>query len=475
MSKDSIVHMSATELGRAIRERQVSPVEAVEAYLARIEEVESKLNAFITVMADEALDSARKAESEIASGEYRGPLHGVPVGVKDQIHTAGTLTTSASKLRMDFIPEEDATVVRNLRRAGAVIIGKTNMTELAFGDPITSAFGVTGNPWDPTRNPGTSSTGSGAATAAFMCATSLGEDTGGSVRGPAANCGIVGLRPSWGRVSRFGVDGAAWSFDTIGPISRTVEDCAATIGAIAGHDPRDPYTWDTPVPDYGAMLTGNIVDVRVGVLKEFMDPETSAVTSDTVDAVLAAADVLAELGADVSEVSLPLAKYAGPASRTATAVERGSLAPEWIRERPDDFHPNIRVQLMTAELIPAPVYYKAQKLRTMIRSQALELLETVDVILMPTTPAPPAVMDLTPGIGSQQAAAAALYDANFRGLFSMVSGPALSICDGFTEEDGVQLPLAMQLAGRPFDESTVLRVAHAYQQATPWHTQRPPL
>ena len=220
MADRDIIYLSATELGRRIKSGEISPVEATEAYLDRIEEVEPTLNAFITVLADEAMESARQAESEISAGVDKGPLHGVPVGVKDQIHTAGILTTSASKLRANFVPDEDATVVRNLKRAGAVIIGKLNMTELAFGDPITSAFGVTGNPWDPPRNPGTSSTGSGAATAAFMCATSLGEDTGGSVRGPAANCGLVGLRPSWGRVSRYGVDGASWSLDTIGPISR---------------------------------------------------------------------------------------------------------------------------------------------------------------------------------------------------------------------------------------------------------------
>ena len=475
MDTKDIIYLSATELGRRIQARDVSPVEAAEAYLERIEEVEPTLNAFITVLGDAAIESARQAESEIAAGNHRGPLHGVPVGVKDQIHTAGILTTSASKLRADFVPDEDATVVRNLKSAGAVIIGKLNMTELAFGDPITSAFGVTGNPWDPPRNPGTSSTGSGAATVAFMCATSLGEDTGGSVRGPAANCGLVGLRPSWGRVSRYGVDGASWSLDTIGPVSRTAEDCAATIGAIAGYDPRDAYTWDTPVPDYPSLLGGGISGLRIGVVKEFTDPEVSPATPETLDAISAATEVLSELGANVQQVSLPLAPLSGLASRTISAVERAGLNPEWIRERAEDFHPNIRVQLMTADLIPAIVYNKAQKMRSMIRAQVLEMLESVDVLLMPTTPAPPQVMDLTAGINSEREAAAWLSDASFRGLFSMVSGPALSILCGFTTEDGVELPLAMQIAGRPFDETTLLRVAHTYEQATEWHTRRPPI
>ena len=322
MADRDIIYLSATELGRRIRSREISPVEATQAYLDRIEEAEPKLNAFITVLGDEAVESARQAESEISAGVDKGPLHGVPVGVKDQIHTAGILTTSASKLRADFVPDEDATVVRNLKRAGAVIIGKLNMTELAFGDPITSAFGVTGNPWDPPRNPGTSSTGSGAATAAFMCATSLGEDTGGSVRGPAANCGLVGLRPSWGRVSRYGVDGASWSLDTIGPISRTVEDCAATIGAIAGYDPRDPYTWDTPVPNYTSALGGGISGLKIGLVKEFTDPDVSPATSATLDAIAAATEVLSELGADVQQVSLPLA----PAGRSGESHDQRSRA-----------------------------------------------------------------------------------------------------------------------------------------------------
>jgi len=475
MTSRELAFMSATELGRVLRDKEASPVEAVEAYLERIEQLNPSLNAYITVLADDAMASARQAEAEIAAGRHKGPLHGVPVGVKDQIHTEGILTTDASKIRADFIPDRDATVVANLKRAGAVILGKLNMTEFAMGDPITSAFGVTRNPWDASRSPGTSSTGSGAATAAFMCATSLGEDTGGSVRGPAANCGLVGLRPSWGRVSRFGVDGASWSLDTIGPISRTVEDCAATIGAIAGHDANDPYTWESPVPDYREALTGSIHGTRVGVVRELTGPEAPGLDDQTRRAVLTAAEKLAELGAEVEEVSIPLAARAGVASRVISSVERVSLRPDWIRDRPQDFHHNTRIAFMTGEVIPAQTYYKAQKLRTLIRRQALEALERYDVLAMPTTSGPAAVMDLRPGIRSKKQAAHALQEGAYRGFFSMVSGPALSICCGFTSEGERALPLALQLAGRPFDESTVLRVAHAYEQNTPWHNRRPPV
>ena len=240
MNSQDIPFLSATELAEQIHSKQVSPVEAVEAYLSRIEQVDPKLNAYITLCGEAALAEARQAETDIGAGNIKGPLHGVPVGIKDQIHTRGIATSDASKIRQDFIPEEDATVVTNLKASGAILLGKLNMSEFALGDPISSAFGPARNPWDLDRNPGTSSTGSGAATAGFLCATSLGEDTGGSIRGPAANCGLAGIRPSWGRVSRYGVDGACWSIDTIGPISRTVADCAVTLGAIAGYDPKDP-------------------------------------------------------------------------------------------------------------------------------------------------------------------------------------------------------------------------------------------
>ena len=278
MRSNELIYMSAAELADKIKEKQISPVEVIRAYLDRIAVVDDKVNAFITVMAADALDAARQSEAEVIAGSIKGHLHGVPVGVKDQIYTNGTRTSCASKIREDFVPDFDATVVKGLKRSGAIILGKLNMTEFAMGDPITSAFGVTRNPWDLTRNPGTSSTGSGAATASFMCATSLGEDTGGSVRGPAANCGLVGIRPSWGRVSRYGVDGASWSLDTIGPISRTVEDCALTLGAIAGFDENDHYTKDLPVPDYRSALTGDVNVIRVGLVKEFLDPNVMGVT-----------------------------------------------------------------------------------------------------------------------------------------------------------------------------------------------------
>ncbi len=474
MPPSEIPFLSVTELARLTESRQLSPLEVSEAYLARIAEVDSRLNAYITVAADQALEQARQAGEEIARGEYRGPLHGIPVAVKDQICVKGLPNTDGSKIREGFIPEEDATVVANLRRAGAVLLGKLNMSEFAMGDPISSYFGAARNPWDLARNPGTSSTGSGAATAGFLCAASLGEDTGGSIRGPAANCGLVGLRPTWGRVSRAGVDGASWSIDTIGPLARTVADCAVTLAAIAGYDPKDPYTRQVPVPDYQPAFTGDLRGLKVGLVAELMAPGLG-LNDQTRSAVEAAARTMAELGADVREVSLPLAQQTGVIVRTITHTERVSLRPEWLRQRPEDYHINTRIAFMTGNLIPGQVYYKAQKLRALVRQQVLDALAEVDILIQPTSPGPAGILDFTLGVPDQATAARALVEGSFRGLYSLSGTPALSIPCGFTGEGPGALPLALQIAGRPFAEATVFRAAYAYEQATPWRQRKPPV
>lgn len=474
MTPTEIPYISAVQLGRLIAAKELSPLDAVDAYLARIEQVDPQLNAYITVCADAARQQARHAAAEIARGDHRGPLHGVPVAIKDQIHTRGIPTTDASKLRADFIPDADATVVARLYQAGAILLGKLNMSEFAMGDPISSWYGAARNPWDLERNPGTSSTGSGAATAGFLCATSLGEDTGGSIRGPAANCGLVGIRPSWGRVSRYGVDGACWSIDTIGPISRTVADCAATLNAIAGYDPQDHYTGRNPVPDYLQALTGDLRGLKIGLVAELMNPDLG-LAPQTRDAVAAAANTLADLGASVQEISLPLAAQTGAIVRTITSTERVSLRPEWLRERPQDYHFNTRVAFITGNLIPAQVYYQAQKLRAIVRQQVLNLFDQVDLLIQPTSSGPAGKLEFTSGVGSLDAAARSLVEGSFRGPYSLSGAPALSIPCGFTTDGPGALPLALQIAGRPYAEATVLQVAHAYEQATPWHTRQPPI
>jgi len=286
---------------------------------------------------------------------------------------------------------------------------------------------------------------------------------------------LVGLRPTWGRVSRYGVDGACWSIDTIGPVARTVEDCAVTIGAIAGYDPQDSYTRQTPVPDYRQALSGNISGLKLGIVKEFLDPDASGVTAQTRDAVLAAVEVLKGLGAQVKEVSLPLGAKSGVVVRTITHTERVSLHPEWLRQRPQEYHHNTRVAFTAGNLIPAQVYYKAQKLRALIRQEVLQVLNDVDVLVQPTSAGPAEVMTPERIVESKEQAKRALAAGSFRSPYSLAGAPALSMLCGFTSEGEGALPLALQIAGRPFDEATVLRIAHAYEQATPWHNRRPPI
>ena len=475
MNAAEIPFLSASELADSIRAGEVSPVETVDAYLDRIEAVGDKLNAYITVCADEARADAKRLAAEAAAGNLRGPLHGVPVGIKDQIHTAGIRTTDASKIRADFVPDADATVVAKLKAAGAVIIGKTNMSEFAMGDPISSWFGPARNPWDTDRNPGTSSTGSGSATAGFLCATSLGEDTGGSIRGPAANSGLVGIRPTWGRVSRAGVDGASWSTDTIGPISRTVTDCALTLQVIAGHDPKDRYSRPEPVPDYLDGLDAGVRGMRIGVVQELMGGHGLRLDDRSRDAVSAAAEVFRELGAEVVPVSLPIAPFTGPTVRTITSTERVSLNPEWLRERFEDYHPNTRVAFAVGNLIPGQVYYKALKLRALARRQVLQAFREVDLLLQPTSSAPAGLLADEPAvIDNKEMAVRSLREGSFRGLYSLSGCPALSIPCGFTTGGEGALPLALQIGGPHLGEAAIFRAAYAYEQATTWHQRRPP-
>ena len=473
MDKVDIPFLSATELSRLIEKKEVSPVEAVEAYLERIDRVDGKLNSYVTVCREEALQAAREAEQAIARGNYIGPMHGIPTAVKDQFYTKGIRTTAGSAILSDFVPDEDATVVVNLKNAGAILLGKLNLSEFALGDSFYHPAGTPRNPWDLERNPGISSSGSAAATAAFLCSTSLGEDTGGSTRIPAAWTGVVGLRPTWGRVSRYGVFGVSWSQDTVGPISRTVEDCAITYQAIAGHDPKDSYTWDTPVPDYRAALDGNIQSIKVGVIREKVyadeiDPEIK-------DALIKAIGVLGELGASVEEVSLPLIEKAGAFSKCLTDMEGAAVHYERLKDQDQirQYDHNSRVRLLTGILTPAQVYYKAQKLRALLRQQILELLERVDVLVLATTPAPSPRIPDAPGLKSKEDAAGRIFGVrNYTGPFNLASTPAISIPCGFTSQN---LPISLQIAGRPFEDETVMKVAHAYEQATSWHTRRPPI
>jgi aspartyl-tRNA(Asn)/glutamyl-tRNA(Gln) amidotransferase subunit A len=472
VEKANIPFLSASELAGLIQGQEVSPLEVVEAYLDRIEALNPKLYTYLTVCRDEALQAARESEQALARGEYRGPMHGIPVAVKDQLHTAGIRTTFGTPIFKDFVPNEDATVITNLKSAGAILLGKLNMTE--FGTGPSHAFDIARNPWDLDRYTGGSSSGPGAAPAAFLCAASLGEDTGGSVRGPASWCGVVGLRPTWGRVSRYGLRPGMWSMDTIGPLTRTVEDCAITLQAIAGHDARDPHTSTLPVPDYRQALDGNIKGLRVGVIKEMM--YSDVVQPEVQGAVSQAINVLGELGASVEEISIPLTGNSRTIS-DALRIEAPTNSRELVRHRLQEIGHDNRIQYLTWSCVPALAYYKAQKLRALLRQQLLEALDKVDVVLTPTSGIP--ALKIVPGSAFMYVAGpidskekAGRNPWMLTTAFSLASMPALSICCGFTS---LGLPIGLQLGGGPFQEETLLKVAHAYEQNTPWHTRRPAL
>ena len=466
MNKQGIPFLTVAELSEMIREKEISPVEVTEAYLERIDAVNFKFNSYLTVCRNEALDVARKAENAIAQGSYLGPMHGVPVAVKDQLWTNGVRTTVGSRLMSEFIPEEDATAVANLKSAGAVLLGKTNLTEFALG--ASQQYGPNRNPWDLNRFTGGSSGGSGSATAAFLCATSLGEDTGGSIRRPAAWCGLAGLRPSWGRVSRYGVAAGSWSMDQVGPISRTVEDAAITLGAIADKDPKDPYTWDVPVPDYRAALDGEVRGMRVGVISDLVYSDIT--NAEVRDAVLKAGSVLEELGATVEEVSLPLTVHGGTLSQTLIHVESAMTYRDWVKGNLNEFGHGNRIGLLPGSNMPSSYYYKAQKLRELTRRQIIDALDAYDVLILPTSKSCAPLVEGTDTEITSKEMAAALPPVMTR-PFNLAGAPAMSVNCGFNSEG---LPIGLQIGGRPFAEETVLKVAYAYEQATDWHNRKPP-
>ena len=466
MNTSELPFLSAGDLSRLIQSKEVSPVEATEAYLDRIASLDHRFNSYLTVMREQALADAQQAEEDIASGQHKGPMHGVPVAVKDQFWSKGVRSTGGSRILADFVPDEDATVIANLRKAGAVVLGKTNMTEFAITG-FSHRYATPRNPWNTDSYTGGSSSGSGAATAAYLCATSLGEDTGGSIRFPATWCGLVGLRPSWGLVSRYGVMRGVWSMDTVGPISRTVEDAAITLGAIAGHDPKDRYSSTVPVPDYRQALGGDLNGLKIGVITEFM--ESDLVEPKVRQTVSDSFATLGELGATVEEVSVPLSMDAGVASAVLLAVEPALAQQDWIKDQLQDYGHDVRILLLTGSLLPAQAYYKAQKLRTMLRQQVLDSLEKYDVLVLPTSGRGAQPLEQDPPITSKETASRLAF--LFTRIFNLASCPAMSVPCGFDDRG---MPVGLQIGARPGAEETIFKVAHAYERATAWHTMRPP-
>ncbi len=474
MPANELHYLSAWELSGLIRSREISPVDVVEACLARIEATEPTLNSFITLLPEQARAAAQRAEAEIGRGSYRGPLHGIPVGLKDLFNTAGVRTTSGTRIYDTHVPDEDCTVAARFNAAGAILLGKLNMHPLAFGPTGENAdYGHMHNPWNPERITGGSSGGSGSATAAGQCTITMGSDTGGSVRIPAALCGIVGLKPTYGRISRAGLTPLSWCLDHPGPMTRTVEDAALAMNAIAGPDPKDHVTAPGPVPDYTQALTEDVRGLRIGVVREFFDgPLDGEVASLAQQAISA----LGEMGAEIVEVSLPMFQYAQPISNVILSAEATAAHRDILLSDGDQLYPQVRDRLEEGLFITASEYLRAQQGRQVFCQQVGRLLQDVDLLAGPVEPvtAPEILARRIEIDGSLDGAGepAVPLLTRYTRVYNITGSPAISVPCGFAS-DG--LPAALHLAGRNFDEATVLRAAYAYQQAHDWHRQRPPI
>jgi aspartyl-tRNA(Asn)/glutamyl-tRNA(Gln) amidotransferase subunit A len=458
-------------LADAIRAGQVSPVEATEACLARIERHDGTLRAFITVDVEGALELARVREGEVAAGRLRGPLHGVPLAYKDLCFIRGLPTSCGTKTAEYFIAEQDATAVTRLTQAGAITLGKLNMTELALGPFGDNAHhGDVQNPWRLGHCAGGSSSGSGAAVAAGLVVGALGTDTGGSIRLPAACCGIVGLKPTYGRVSRAGVMPLSWSLDHVGPMARTVRDAALLLAVIGGHDPADATTSHRPVPDYVTQLDGLITGLRVGVPENYywvgLDPEVTA-------AARAAIGTLGHLGARVVEQPLPDPQIMSDVCNIIARCESAAVHARLVREQPHALQPAVRARLDVGFQLSAYEYLQATRLRARLtRAFVRDVLATVDVLVAPTIPEPAPTLEAAKAGTTADVVARMGRFSRLTRPWNGLGVPVLSLPCGFS---AAGLPLGLQIVGRPFAEATVLRVGHAYEQAAGWWRRRPPL
>ena len=471
------------EAAALIKKRETSPVELAELFLERISAEDAKINSYITVWEETALEAARKAEKQISEGNYLGPLHGVPIALKDIFVTKDSRTTCGSKMLRDFVAPYNSTVAEKLMASGSVVLGKNNMDEFAMGSSNeTSYFGPVKNPWDTDRVPGGSSGGSAAATAANLCVASVGTDTGGSIRQPGSLCGVVGMKPTYGRVSRFGMIAFASSLDQAGPLAKTVEDAAIILSSIAGHDPMDSTSVDLPTVDYANALSTDIKGLRVGIPKEYfisgMDPEVEK-------SVREAIGELETLGAEIVEISLPHSRYAvstyyiiAPSEASSNLARYDGVRytyrcenPETLRDlffrsRSEGFGDEVKRRIMLGTYALSTGYYdayylKAQKVRTLIIKDFENAWEKVDVIASATSP------ETAFRIGEKTDDPLKMYLSDILTIPCNIAGlPGISVPCGFSSE---KLPIGLQIMGKPFDEQTVLNVAYAYEQSTKWY------
>jgi aspartyl-tRNA(Asn)/glutamyl-tRNA(Gln) amidotransferase subunit A len=457
--------LTIAEAGALIARRELSPVELLQSRLGRIEQCDGKLNAFIRVLGDPALAAARSAEAEIMAGRLRGPLHGIPIGLKDIYETKGVPTTGHSKVMIYHMPPRDATSVRRLTEAGAIIVGKLATHEFAFGGPsFDLPWPPARNPWDTSRFTGGSSSGTGAAVAAGLILGGTGSDTGGSIRGPAAFCGLAGLKPSYGRISRTGILPLAFSLDHAGPMAWTAEDCAIMLQAMAGHDRADPASADHPVPDYRAALSGEVKGLRIGLISHFYEADNPA-NEATRQGIAAAVKVFDDLGCSIREIRLsPLADWAA-CGITIMLAEGYAIHEATLRQRFVDYGEAFRDRMALAALITGADYVQAMRRRRELAVELATAMADLDLVITAAAPSEAPIID---SVGKF-----AIFERPSLTMpFNVTGSPAMSVCCGYTQAG---LPLAFQLAGKPFDEARVLNAAHAYERATSWRSLRPSL
>lgn len=453
--RQDLAQLPLAEASALLRAKSASPVDLTQACLDRIARYNPSLNAYITVLREQALADARVKEQEIARGGQRGPLHGVPIALKDNIDTAGVRTTGASEVFENRVPDVDAEVAHRLKNAGAILLGKLNLTEFAYGgSPTQTHFGTIHNPWALDHTPGGSSGGPGAAVSADLCFMALGTDTAGSIRNPAANCSLVGLKPTYGRASLRGIIPLSWTLDHVGPLAKSVEDAALVMNVIAGYDPLDPTTVDVPVPDYTRALGQPTSHLRLGRPAAFwmgLDPEVEK-------AATAALALLESITTGASPVTLPQAVNGGRLWGPEASVYH---AP-WFSKTPEKYQPATRRQLEQAARVTSAQYAEALRQVNQLRRDIGRVFADVDLLVLPNWPNPPALIEGGGGAGA----------FNFDAPFDVFGLPAITIPCGFTA-DG--LPIGLQIVGRHFAEPDVLTLAHAYEQRTEWHKRRPPL
>ena len=459
-------YLTIAEAAAGLRAKKFSPVELTKTCLERIDVIDGKLHSFITLTADLALEQARRVEQELYSGKDRGPLHGIPIALKDLYATKGIRTTCHSAVLHDWVPAYDATTVIKLSESGTVLLGKLGMHEFAFGGPsIDAPFPAVRNPWNTAHVTGGSSSGSGAALAAGLCYGALGSDTGGSIRNPAAHCGIVGIKPTYGRVSRYGVVPLSWSLDHAGPMARSVEDCAIMLQALSGYDPKDPASANAAVPDFSAGLRQGIRGLRVGVPRANWFDESLGIARETETVYQAALKTLRELGAEIVEIDGKPFSLARKANQTILIAEAYAYHEETYQKAPEKFGSSVRRRMLEGAFLSAADYITAQRARSVLNQQMLANFARIDVLATPTVARPPDAFDtLDPNEQNLR--------PSFTNPFNLTGLPTISVPCGFTEG---KLPVGLQIVAPAFAEATCFRVAYAYEQATEWHKQRPPV